>query len=502
MGKSWWVSACIVLAVAVWTATASPARHVQGKANSRDNGDLLASTAPGAQRFRAVGQLVGHLHCTASLVAGTATPSPDTPALVLTAGHCAARFGGNDVMVDQPAPNGWQFTPAYFFDTKDRHHPFAVDRILYATMKGVDVAVLQLRGTYGDMEKLGITPMHISQTAAVPEVTVELAHIPVMDVPGDELYLRHSVCHAGAHHRIYEDDPPWIWPDAGTIDCARVAQGTSGSPLVLKDASEIVGVVNTMVATTLDGCGLSRPCELVQPAGHSEAGAKYFVSAVEIARAITPESKLDLSRLDTGHDVVLKRETEDWITQSKIPDAQGVLHRATWSIRVEDGTRFIRYKTGLGDQLRCEDPAGYSSQIDAGTQPLTTLLVPEHEGIYMLCVIGQADASAPWQPEARATVVLHQIDDTPPSHPPGIALLGNGVGSVWQVNSYKSPNEITRVKVKFGPRDTTDCNDPAGYFTSRKPWEVLRKEQAPWRFCALGFDNALNASPPAHRDFP
>ncbi|WP_340614412.1 hypothetical protein [Xenorhabdus thailandensis] len=110
---------------------------------------LMKSTDPGAEKFRTVGKFNGTSHCTATLISGENVPNEDTPALILTAGHCVdSNVGTNDVIVDQPAPEFWRYTPDYFIDKKEELSPIKVNRILYSTMKYEDIAVLQLDATY------------------------------------------------------------------------------------------------------------------------------------------------------------------------------------------------------------------------------------------------------------------------------------------------------------------------------------------------------------------
>ncbi|MBB3226029.1 hypothetical protein FHW69_000619 [Luteibacter sp. Sphag1AF] len=501
MRKSWVVSASVAMAIAAASGVCSPAAPREATRSARDNGDLIASTAPGAQRFRAVGKLAAYKSCSATVIAGTDAPSPQTHALVLAAGHCAGKFGANDVTVDAPAPDGWTFTPDYFYDNQANHHPLVVERTLYATMKGVDIAVFRLRETYGDLARLGITPLHFSVVPVTPGTVVELAHIPVNGIATEERFMRHSVCETGAHHVVYEDLAPWLWNDAVASNCAKVAGGSSGAPLVRNGASEVVGVMNTVVDAELNGCGENRPCELAQPVGYSRSGATYFIPVSNLARAIRPDSTLDVSQLDNGRGVVLKRERPSWMTQSRIADEQGTLRPVNWAMRVEAGTLSIRYKSGLADQVNCADSSGYGPATDAATQPLIGLPVGSAQGIYKLCVVGKASDEAAWQPDAFATVVLHEIDETPPTELPAIVMdKENDVA--WYVYAQKRPSEIVGLRVKHGPAASTDCHVMDGYFLPIKMWETLYKAERPQRFCAIGLDAAGNMSPLVQRDFP
>jgi hypothetical protein len=134
--------AALVLAASAHAAAQAPPH--EPSALPADDAPLLLSTDSGAERFQPVGSFRGQSQCTATLIAGAHPPADDVPALILTAGHCVGSFHTNDVVTDVQAPSDWNFTPAYFIDTQAQHKSFKIHRTLYATMKGIDVAILEL----------------------------------------------------------------------------------------------------------------------------------------------------------------------------------------------------------------------------------------------------------------------------------------------------------------------------------------------------------------------
>ncbi|OPB30670.1 hypothetical protein [Pseudomonas fluorescens] len=122
---------------------------------------LLSATAPGSDRFFAVGLMKKTQglawECTATLVASSETPNDTQAALILTAGHCSVDpllsidSGDNDVVIDKPMAVGFAFSPAYFFDNVNEHHWYSIKRIVYSSMKGSDVGLLELAATYGEL---------------------------------------------------------------------------------------------------------------------------------------------------------------------------------------------------------------------------------------------------------------------------------------------------------------------------------------------------------------
>jgi V8-like Glu-specific endopeptidase len=457
---------------------------MSGKAATND-APLINSTDPGAERFRSVGKLFASTDCTATLVSGEKTPAAHLPALIITAGHCVdSNMKTNQVIVDQPAAKEWKYIPDYFIDKHQDSQPVAVSRILYATMKQVDLAILQLDTTYGDLAQKGYLPLKLKKTALEQGQSIELTHIPVDGVDENRRYLRHSDCTIlNQAPVLYEYNFPWIWKPAYSVDCKGISGGTSGSPVILKDQSDIIGILNTTVTPGYTGCGLGRPCEIINNKPVVSENVSYFIPVSHVAAAFTDEGKVDMSKLDNNSGNILERNG-NWVTQSKVNDVP-----ATWNIIVDNSVRNIKYKSGPANETSCTNTGGYSEAIPVENQPLKTLPVPENEGIYMLCVLGQT-ADNKWQTPANASLMLHEIDNTPPKLKPTIGVTEEE--NAWRVGPEFKPYEITGIQIKFGPLSSTDCDDKDGYTPYFRVPKLLSKKDAPWRFCAYGQDQAMN----------
>ena len=465
---------------------------MNGKAAGNDS-PLINSTDPGAERFRGVGKLFAATHCTATLFSGEKTPERNSPALVITAGHCVeSNMGTNQVIVDQAAPKEWKYIPDYFVDTHDNSHPVTVRRTLFATMKQVDLAVLQLDKTYGELEQQGLFPLKLKKDIQAHNQPIELAHIPVMGVDENEQYLRHSLCHIkGQTPVLFESNTPWVWGTAYPVDCAGVAGGTSGSPVVEHEQSRIIGILNTTVTPGLTGCGVGRPCEVHNNQPYVNEGASYFIPVDQVAMAITDDGKLDLSKLESNGTDILKRNGS-WVTKSQVNG-----HDSTWNITINDIVNHIRYKAGLANETDCTDITGYGNSIATITQPLSNLVISKKEGVYLLCVIHQ-DENGNWTPSSYAFHTIHVIDDTPPKLKPEIEVEEKD--DLWVVSPVSMPWELGEPWLKYGPLSSTDCEDKVGYKYYLMPAR-LSKSSSPWRFCTYGTDQAGNAGPVNKMDF-
>nr|WP_232370000.1 serine protease [Xenorhabdus lircayensis] len=465
-------------------------------ATAKDNGaPLMKSTDPGAEKFRTVGKFMGGSHCTATLISGENISSKDTPALILTAGHCVnSGVSTNDVIIDQPAAENWEYTPDYFIDKKDSFSPIKINRILYSTMKNEDIAVLQLDATYGDLAKKGYHPLKLKKNLDMKHQPIVLTHIPVIGVDYNYAYLRKSECNiTGKSPLLYEGGAPWIWSPVFSVNCAGVVGGTSGSPVFEKGKTNVIGVLNTTTTPEMTGCGGNRPCTVENNKGVPEEGASYFIPVDTIANALTKDNKLDLSKLENNSGNILEKSTPwaSWVSQSVNPfDGE----KAKWDVIIKKGANVknIRYKTGLISEVDCADDAGYGVPVPASQNPLENLLVPEKDGIYKLCVINQNN-NGQWQNTKDASVILREIDNTPPSIKPTLNKNDHG-SDKWYITTESSPYEVSSVHIKYGPKATTNCDDKTNYNFYWRP-VILAKSEAPWRVCAYGEDMVRNAGP-------
>ena len=465
---------------------------------------LLSATAPGSERFFAVGLMRKTRglawECTATLVANSETPNDDQAALILTAGHCsvdplvAIDNADNDVIIDKPMAVGFVFIPAYFFDNIDEHHEYAIKRIVYSSMKGSEIGLLELAATYGELRSRGVKPVRLKNFEATDQ-NIELAHIPQGAFPGG-FFLRHSMCQSQPPTPVFESawpirrDLPWYWSDSRANDCVGVYGGSSGAPVFAKEGKRVIGVLSTGTDSHLNGCGFARPCELTANGPVSRPEAVYTNAVDHILAAFRADNTLDLSKLDPGTGVVIERMGA-WSTRSEVPNEQGQLQPASWDLKISNNVEWIRYKTGLASSIRCALPKGYGAPVKADEQPLLKLGVGQREGILAICVIGKRFGQTSWQSMKFATAKLRQLDNTGPQIEPNVQIFDHGDDN-WQIITASHINEIVEVHHKYGALKSIDCASESGYSLVEEPL-TLPKERD-WHYCAYGTDEAGNRS--------
>jgi V8-like Glu-specific endopeptidase len=204
--------------------------------------------------------------CTGFLINTKAT----APAYVLTNAHCLDMLnnlpGANEIIVNRTIQNRGKagvaltFTPNYFAQSAPRRYSYEVKKVLYATMKNNDVALLELSPTQKELIAAGIMPLNISPTPSTLGEKIEVIGIPGDRVSVDRQFLHRSSCTLGPTVKVQEG--VYTWSQSLRHRCSIVG-GMSGSPMVAK--GKVVGIVNTAGAEVVarsKKCLLNKPCEL------------------------------------------------------------------------------------------------------------------------------------------------------------------------------------------------------------------------------------------------
>jgi hypothetical protein len=230
--------------------------------SNRVNWQLLSATT--GQKYNGVGLIeVSYGVCTGFLIS---TGSLDSPAYVLTNGHCQGSLGqlpnNREIIVNRSTKT--QFTVNYFYDFKPERLTIPVKRIVYGTMKNNDIAILELKMTQQELVKAGITLLQIAPkppTVGEPAIVVG---VPSEGVKDELNFLHSATCQAGEIANVKED--VYNWKQSIRHRCSIVG-GMSGSPMISLKTQQVVGIINTGVndnAVQQPQCSLNRPCEVVR----------------------------------------------------------------------------------------------------------------------------------------------------------------------------------------------------------------------------------------------
>ncbi|AUX45261.1 uncharacterized protein SOCE26_067420 [Sorangium cellulosum] len=477
-----------------------------GGAGGRDPGPgdgeselLLGQDAENAP-LRAVGRLLGGLGsgaCTAFLI--DPAGRPDAPAHVLTNGHCthdwAVPESANAVHVDTEATPELRMIFNYFHDTVDAQIEVPAKVVRYATMKGTDLAVVELDATIGALADRGVAALALAPSAPPPGGSVSVVGAPQLEVE----FLRRARCSDEGTFDVVERG--WHWFGVHRNRCADIANGSSGSP-VLDEAQRVHAIVNTTTqGSPPDGdCFLGRPCEVGAPPGASVEGASYAVSVTGLGACFDEGGRFALDRGGCPLDAGRALDVLTYPPPRTRPSDPATGASNTWEVTLgeRDALVFFRYKLGVGGSVDCRRDEGYSAPIKLESQALSILPLPELEGVQQLCVIAGPTAvhDEAWQPLAFPTVVLTTIDTTPPTRRPELSIVGDATEGL-RVEPLFSLPELADFEYQVGPPETTDCDDPAAeWLRYRRIAIVIDARSLPARFCVRPTDWAGNVGEP------
>ncbi|MFV0319528.1 MAG: trypsin-like serine peptidase [Microbacterium sp.] len=426
--------------------------------------------------------------CTASLVE---TGVDTAPAYLLTNGHCIGLDTGpaNRTVVDEEG-----FGQAHFFAVAGAAEADVLDvpvvRFEYGTMRGIDVAVVRLDATLGELRAAGAVPLSVG--AAVPAEGLDVVNIaaPTQNVMPEEWVLRKGECTLGATADVIEGR--WLWFDAPRNDCPGVLGGSSGSPLIA--GGEIVALLNTtntgVPVERGDTCYLGKPCEVDGDAAVFVPDTSYGTQVAGVGDCFVD----GVFALDGGCPLPV---TTLWdIDGGGIFGADGtdgIGLEPELALRGDTAEEVaVIQNVALGDASRCTDPVAYAdaSRVtlvpDAEEPVVVPITLPTENGFVLAC------AAVPGQEQLAARFVF-SIDAVPPAFGP--QLLVEDVGDAIMIDPLFDLPDISEIWMLYGSPDEVDCADRDAYASYRRQPVFLDKSELPARFCAVGFDLAGNESP-------
>lgn len=437
---------------------------------------LLENSEGAHDQLTGVGRLTGQgSDCTAFLVD---TGADDGPAFALTNGHCVGLFDSSTVIVDGSGGGTVAFNR--FVDTDNVE--VAVAAVRWATMRGVDIAVLELDTTLGDLRDRDVVAYSL-RPPPLEDTGIRVVGVPVTGVDPEEYFLRASDCSAGTTTRLLEFT--WLWDAAQSNDCDAIVGGNSGSPVFDPDGN-VVGIINTTTVAAAPGgeCYLGHPCELTSASARMVADTSYAIPVDGVAACFTPAGTFDVSTCD------LERGAPPVTLAISAPAQQSP---ASWQLSIQaaagPGTPALAGKAGPIGQVDCRDAAGYQP-IDAATfQPPA----PSGEGFHVACVAPLDGATVGTDVASHAIL---QVDDTPPVVEPELSII-EGEDGEYSIEPIFATPELSDYVLKVGPPADTDCADPEGYVRYRRIPIQVPAADVPASVCVIGSDLADNAAPPA-----
>jgi hypothetical protein len=330
----------------------------------------------------------------------------DGPAYLLTAGHCALGSGGrpNDVILstdlDPTRSRAVQFR--YFADSADASTTVNARRIVFASLKGADMAILELEPTRLELRSMGVVPFVLADQPTGVGDEIAFAGYPNL------MPALLAACHMLRRVSALIE-APFHFYDSETNDCQAIAGGASGSPVFSLATGKVQAVLNTTAESGNYPCHLDQPCEVSGSALNVELGTSYAVPVPGLAACFDAAGVFDMSAaacpLDPGNQ--MQPALAPGNGELDIPAVAGSLAAASIPLDPQGLTHY-RYALGPAATTECRDPGRYGSVIAYADAPTIAATVPGDPGINLLCLRAgpspNPDGGA-WQDSTRPTVL-------------------------------------------------------------------------------------------------
>ncbi len=454
---------------------------------------VLLTNGDGQSPFAGVVRLQSRATCTGVLLATDPDRPDEAPAYVLTNAHCVDFPGSNDVLHNLPARGHVVFD--YFVDTVARQQTVRIAGVPYATMKGIDFAVVELVARYGELVGDGFTPIPIARRPPTTGEPVVVVGAPLQQM-SSAAYLRLAACRVDGRAPLVLEHV-WHWFSFDRNGCAGIQAGSSGSPVLSRGSGAIVGLINTTTANSrpVTACTIDSPCEPTDGGSRLLEQTNYSSPVVGLDRCFDENGRFERARpgcpLDPGG-ILAFPGTRGGVNPTLTTAIVGPPQRA-WNVRVDQTWPYYRYKVvdALADD--CRDLRGYSRPSVTEIQPTIGAPYPFEEGVHLLCVLGGAtrDWSRAWQHPDFPTVIPVRIDRTPPRLPAQADIVESANG--WQLMFRSVAPEIAWHTFKFGRVSDVRCDDPADYRLALVPFVLIPRTGSPIQLCIVPYDDAENA---------
>lgn len=228
--------------------------------------------------------IVALSNCSGAVVRTPSSVSTD-PALVMSNGHCVRLLNAGEVLQNQASSRTFSLLNSAGTASIGT---LRANRLVYATMTNTDVSIYRLTITYGQLQSQfgtqALTLSTVHPTAGESIRVVSGFHRAIYPCNIDTFAFR-----------LREDR--WTWLDSVryTAPCHTIP-GTSGSPVLDTNTSQIVAINNTLNEQG-QRCTLDNPCEVDQAGNvtiHQNIG--YAQETYYIAPCFTTGSVLVLTR--------------------------------------------------------------------------------------------------------------------------------------------------------------------------------------------------------------
>ncbi|MFK3797269.1 trypsin-like serine peptidase [Pseudomonas sp. NPDC088444] len=477
-------------------------------AQARDYGEGHANGSPAIaldnaqgrhEHWRAVGRLQvdqasQKSRCTGALIDSRNGESQAAgPAYILTSGHCVTRHSLNFTH-NTPVQGYIDFD--YFLGNMQRTQRHELKQIVSATVRGADLALIELQTPLQELLDLSIEPLKLSHRPPADSVDLMIVGVPSghENAPG----LRLSLCaYEGAEDLVEE---VFVFRGFYKHRCAGIAPGSSGSPLLDRRSNHIIGVTSTSTgrAKAENRCQTNAPCEIKggQPAWSPDTQYSSPATGLQncfVHGRFNPDA--EQCTLRSTLEMTLGEDYSPKTYRRITLDRQGNPVFPTWSWPFSLNTPMYRYKT-TRSATECESPHYYKDAADAANVLIDDPVGPE-AGMHFLCIIGvTSQAQRPAQEMMNKPVVIAmELAPAGPTRMPELTIDRLSEGG-YRVEPYFSAPSLWVYTFKSGEPDAVDCDEPDGYTPHFEGARTYEASKLPLKLCSKAHDLSKQASLP------
>lgn len=404
----------------------------------------LMATADNKRLSQAIARVDSDQSCSGVLIGMDAMP--DSPAYLLTAGHCLMDL--EDIRSSQRI-----FRDALPRSDRNAIHfaqgDFRIGRVLYATMKGVDLAITEITEdentasifrlterqeldaedaqapralTLRQMKERGIEPLPWAQK--IPDFGDQIRIISAArdDEDDSDILREHHCRHEGLADVI---ESIWHWHGVARNNCQDILPGASGAPVLSKDAT-LFAIVNTSSRNALgQDCYLGQPCELTEQNFQVAAARNYGTLVLNLplcfnAQGIFAPEEPRCALERRGLAMVLSQTPTPWNPGTRKESER------QWSVTLQpldSSSRGFHYKIVRLPAQSCQQNDAYSERLPWSDTRLRQLPAPLSAGLYALCVVSDREYEA--RDLQHAAMVILNVDSQAPQLKPRLVTQPN-----------------------------------------------------------------------------
>ncbi len=404
----------------------------------------LVATADNNRLTQAMALVESDQTCSGVLI-GKAV-APESPAYLLTAGHCLMDL--DDISSSQRIfRDAWPRS-----DRNVIHFPkgdFRIGRVMYATMKGVDLAVAEITDeentasifrlaerheledddakipralTLLQLKERGIEPLSWARELPAFGDEIRIISAAAGDEAGTDFLREHRCRHEGLADVV---ESIWHWSALARNNCEDILPGTSGAPILNKDSS-LYAIVNTSSRNALSqDCYLGQPCELTERKFQVAAARNYGSVVLQLPFCF---NNLGFFSVDEARCPLERKVHSHVISQIKTP-----LNPQTWKpnerrwnvvLRNLDRKSLgFRFKSVRLPEQSCQQNKGYSGTLPWSDTRLRDLAVPSEAGLYALCIVSEEEYQR--NELTHTAMIILNVDSQPPQLKPRLVTHPN-----------------------------------------------------------------------------